>query len=65
MVEKLKVSARGDWRVLVLYQPISPLLAKHSVDKDGNVLGLDRCGELICMCNMFSREDTMPFSITP
>lgn len=40
--EKLVAEATGDYGLLTLYQPIPTLFAKHSREKGGNVLGLER-----------------------
>lgn len=35
-------SASGDWTMHIMFQPLPPVFAKHSVERGGNVLGLDR-----------------------
>lgn len=41
-VEKMKVAAPGsDFRVLVLFQPVTQSIVKHSVESGGNALGLE------------------------
>lgn len=44
-----KKSALGDYTIVYLYQPIPTIFSKHSVERGGNILGLDRNKDnLIC-----------------
>jgi len=47
-VEKIKASAAtGNWTLQDMFQPLPSLFAKHSVEKGGNMLGLDRFNETL------------------
>lgn len=57
-VEIIKASeATGNWTLQDMFQPLPTLFAKHSVEKGGNMMGLDRFNEtLVCMCFLRPRE---------
>lgn len=49
-VEKIKASAAtGNWTLQDMFQPLPSLFAKHSVEKGGNMLGLDRFNETLVL----------------
>lgn len=47
--DKLKAEARGNYSLYTLYQPIPKIFSKHSKDKGGNVLGLDRFDDTLIL----------------
>ena len=44
-VEHAKKKAVGTFRIVSLFQPIPTVFSKHSLEKGGNILGLDRAKE--------------------
>ncbi|KAF7193639.1 FAD-dependent monooxygenase CTB5 [Pseudocercospora fuligena] len=49
VTKTLVAQAKGDWAIYTLYQPIPTLFSRHSKEKGGNVLGLDRFKENLIM----------------
>lgn len=47
-VEIIKASgATGNWTLQDMFQPLPPVFARHSLEKGGNMLGLDRFDETL------------------
>lgn len=44
-VEQAKKRAVGTYHIVSLFQPIPTVFSKHSVERGGNILGLDRATE--------------------
>lgn len=50
----------SEWMMANMIQPIPTLFAKHSVERGGNVLGLDRAVEnLVCMLNLAGKSPVL------
>lgn len=48
-----KTKAVGTFNMVHLFQPIPTIFSQHSVEKGGNILGLDRSKDnLICMYSL-------------
>lgn len=52
----LKAKTTGEWSVHVLYQPLPPAYWKHSAERGGNVLGLERFDEQVLCCKLLTRQ---------
>lgn len=58
-IASLEETAKFDFKVLALYQPVPTLFAEHGKAKGGNVLGLDRFDETLIMYEpYFAWEDS-------
>jgi hypothetical protein len=53
VLANLKAKATGDWGIYVLYQPLPPSYWSKSLERGGNVLGLERFdGQVLC-CELY------------
>ena len=48
-IAELNGTAGGNWTIVTMFQPIPTIFSQHSLEKGGNVLGLDRATQnLVC-----------------